>query len=97
MPTYLALMRWTQEGLEKIKESPSRLAAGKKAVEAAGGKVMSFYMLMGEYDMALVVEAPDDEALARFSLSLAAAGNIRSQTHRAFTEDEFRKIISSIP
>jgi uncharacterized protein with GYD domain len=97
MPTYLALMRWTQEGLEKIKESPSRLAAGKKAVEAAGGKVISFYMLMGEYDMALVVEAPDDETLARFTLSLAAAGNIRSQTHRAFTEEEFRKIISSIP
>jgi uncharacterized protein with GYD domain len=97
MATYLALLRWTKEGLAKIKESPSRLAAGKKAVEAAGGKVTSFYLLMGEYDMALVVEAPDDETLAGISLSLAAAGNVRAQTHRAFTEDEFRKIISSLP
>ena len=97
MPTYLALMRWTKEGLEKVKESPSRLAAGKKTIEAAGGKVMSFYMLMGEYDMALVVEAPDDETLARISLSLAASGRTRSETHRAFTEDEYHKIISSIP
>jgi uncharacterized protein with GYD domain len=97
MPTYLALMRWTKEGLEQIKESPSRLDAGKKAIEAAGGKVKSFYMLMGEYDMALVVETPDDETLARISLSLAASGSTRSETHRAFTEDEYRKIISSIP
>jgi uncharacterized protein with GYD domain len=97
MPTYLALMRWTKEGLEKIKESPSRLDAGKKAIEAAGGKVKSFYLLMGEYDMALVVETPDDETLARISLSLAAGGSTRSETHRAFTEDEYLKIISSIP
>jgi uncharacterized protein with GYD domain len=47
MPTYLALMRWTKEGLGTIKESPSRLAAGKKALEAAGGKLKSFYMFDG--------------------------------------------------
>jgi uncharacterized protein with GYD domain len=96
MPTYLALMRWTKEGLEKIKESPTRLEAGKKAVESAGGKIINFYMLMGEYDMALVVEAPDDATLARISLSLASKGGVRTQTLRAFTEDEYRKIISGI-
>jgi uncharacterized protein with GYD domain len=96
MPTYLSLMRWTKEGVEKIKESPSRLEAGKKAVESAGGKVVNFYMLMGEYDMALVVEAPDDATLARISLSLTSKGGVRTQTLRAFTEDEYRKIISGI-
>jgi uncharacterized protein with GYD domain len=96
MPTYLSLMRWTKEGVEKIKDSPARLDAGKKAVEAAGGKVLSFYMLMGEYDMALVVDVPDDATLARISLSLAAKGGVRSETLRAFTEDEYRKIISGI-
>ncbi len=54
MPTYLSLMRWTKEGVEKIKDSPARLDAGKKAIELAGGKVISFYMLMGQYDMAIV-------------------------------------------
>jgi uncharacterized protein with GYD domain len=96
MPTYLSLMRWTKEGVEKIKESPTRLEAGKKAVESAGGKIINFYMLMGEYDMAIVVEAPDDATLARISLSLASKGGVRTQTLRAFTEDEYRKIISSI-
>jgi uncharacterized protein with GYD domain len=89
-------MRWTKEGVEKIKESPTRLEAGKKAIEAAGGKIINFYMLMGEYDMAIVVEAPDDATLARISLSLTSKGGVRTQTLRAFTEDEYRKIISGI-
>jgi len=89
-------MRWTKEGLEKIKDSPSRLEAGKKAVEAVGGKVVGFYMLMGQYDMALIVEAPDDAVLARISLALSTNGATRTETLRAFTEDEYRKILSSL-
>jgi uncharacterized protein with GYD domain len=89
-------MRWTKEGLDKIKDSPSRLDAGKKAVEAAGGKITSFYMLMGEYDMAIIVEAPDDATLARVNLALASKGGVRTETHRAFTEEEYRKIIGSL-
>ena len=60
MATYLALIRWTNEGIEKIKESPSRLDAARKATEAAGAKLVSFYLLMGQYDMAAIIEAPDD-------------------------------------
>jgi uncharacterized protein with GYD domain len=52
--------------------------------------------LMGQYDMAAVIEAPDDAAYARVSLSLASKGGIRMETLRAFTEDEYRKIISGI-
>jgi uncharacterized protein with GYD domain len=96
MPTYLSLMRWTKEGLEKIKDSPARLEAGKKAIEAVGGKVVGFYMLMGQYDMALIVEAPDDAVLARISLALSTNGATRTETLRAFTEDEYRKIISGL-
>jgi uncharacterized protein with GYD domain len=97
MPTYLSLMRWTKAGVESIKDSPSRLDAGKKAIEAAGGKVKSFYMLMGQYDLAIVIEAPDDATLARVSLALAKSGATRTETLRAFTEDEYRTIISSLP
>jgi uncharacterized protein with GYD domain len=96
MATYLSLMRWTKEGIEKIKDSPTRLDAARKAIEPSGGKIKSFYMLMGQYDMAVVLEAPDDETLARISLSLASKGGIRMETTRAFTEDEYRKIISGI-
>jgi len=96
MPTYLSLMRWTKEGVEKVKDSPARLDAGRKAVEAVGGKVIGFYMLMGQYDMAIIIEAPDDATLARISLALSGKGATRSETLRAFTEDEYRKILSGL-
>jgi uncharacterized protein with GYD domain len=90
-------MHWTKEGLEKIKDSPSRLDAARKAIEPLGGKIVSFYMVMGQYDMAAFIEAPDDATLARISLSLGSKGGIRTETHRAFTEDEYRKVIASLP
>ncbi|HTZ56441.1 MAG TPA: GYD domain-containing protein [Acidobacteriaceae bacterium] len=96
MPTYLSLLSFTKEGVEKIKDSPSRLDAGKKAFEAAGGKIISAYALLGQYDMAVLVEAPDDLTFARLGLALAAKGNVRTESMRAFNEDEYRKIISGI-
>ena len=96
MSTYIILVRWTNQGLQKIKESPSRLEAGKKAFEAAGIKLRAFYMVMGRYDMVTIAEAPDDATLARALLSLASLGNLQTETLRAFTEDEYKKIISAI-
>jgi uncharacterized protein with GYD domain len=96
MATYLSLLRWTKEGVEKIKDSPARLDAGKKAFEAAGGKIISVFLLMGQYDMAIVAEAPDDATIARVSLALASKGSVHTETLRAFTEDEYRTIIAGI-
>jgi uncharacterized protein with GYD domain len=96
MATYLSLLRWTKEGVEKIKDSPARLDAAKKAFEAAGGKIISFFSLMGQYDAAIVAEAPDDATFARVSLALASKGSVHTETLRAFTEDEYRKIIAGI-
>lgn len=96
MPSYIILVRWTSQGIQKIKESPSRLEAGRKAFEAIGIKLKSFYMVMGQYDMVNIVEAPDDATLARALLNLASQGNLQTETLRAFTEDEYKKIISAI-
>jgi uncharacterized protein with GYD domain len=96
MPTYIALAHWTNQGLQNIKESPSRLDAGRKAFQAAGVKLKEFYMVTGQYDMVIVAEAPDDAALARATLNLASKGNIQTETLRAFTEDEYRNIIGGL-
>jgi uncharacterized protein with GYD domain len=96
MPTYILLVRWTTQGLQKIKESPSRLEAGKKAFEAAGIKLKAFYMVMGQYDQVSLAEAPDDATMAKGLLRLASQGNLQTETLRAFTEDEYKKIISEI-
>jgi uncharacterized protein with GYD domain len=96
MPSYIILVRWTSQGLQKIKESPSRLEAGRKAFEATGIQLKAFYMVMGQYDMVNIVEAPDDATLAIGLLNLASQGNLQTETLRAFTEDEYKKIISAI-
>lgn len=97
MATYISLIQFTQQGLQKIKDSPGRLDAAKKAYEQAGAKIKDFYLVMGEYDIVIVSEAPNDEAVARISLVLGAQGNVRTRTSRAFTEPEYKKLIQSLP
>jgi uncharacterized protein with GYD domain len=97
MPHYVTLLRYTQQGAAKIKESPARLDAAKKAAEAAGGKIHAWYLTMGKYDAVLVSEFPADEAAARFMLSTGALGNVTTHTLKAFSEAEYRKIVGSLP
>jgi len=97
MPHYVTLFRYTQQGIAKIKDSPSRLDAARKAAEKAGGKLHAWYLTMGKYDAVTISEFPSDEACAQFYLSLGALGNLTTQTLKAFTEAEYRKIIGSLP
>lgn len=96
MPTYISLCRWTQQGVQTIKESPKRLDAAKKAFAKEGVKIVNFYMVTGSHDMVIISEAPSDEVMAKAMLSTLAQGAITTQTSRAFTEDEYRKIMKSI-
>jgi len=97
MPTYITLLRFTQQGMEKIKESPTRLHRAKAAVRAAGGELKAFYLTMGSYDAVVIAEAPSDEAFAATMLAIGAAGAVRTESLRAFTEDEYQKIIAAMP
>ena len=97
MPTYIAFLKWTPEGAQNVKKSPSRLDAARKAFQASGVTMKDFYMVTGRYDMIAVLDAPDDAALARALLSTAAEGSVKTETCRAFTEQEYRQIIGSLP
>jgi uncharacterized protein with GYD domain len=97
MATYIMLVRFTAKGIENIKDSPNRLDAAKQAFAAAGAEFKDFYLTMGRYDVVAVGEAPDDETAAKLALALGSAGAIRTETLRAFTEDEYRGIIAALP
>ncbi len=71
MATYIMLFRFTQKGIENIKESPARVKAAKKAFRDMGAEVKAFYMVLGHYDTVFIVEAPDDETIAKAALSIA--------------------------
>ena len=79
MPTYIALLRWTQKGIENVKESPSRLDQAKEALRAVGGEFKDFYLTMGSYDMVCVCEAPDDAAIAKFVLGISTKGGCKDR------------------
>jgi uncharacterized protein with GYD domain len=96
MPTYMIMSKWTQQGLQNIKQSPSRLDAGRKAMEAAGLKMTAFFMTTGQYDMIAIVEAPDDVTFAKSVLENASKGAFTTETCREFTEDEYRQIIGGL-
>ena len=97
MATYISLVNYTQKGIEKIKESPARLDAAKEGFRALGGELKQFYLVMGRYDIVVISDAPDDETAARAALMLGSAGAVRTETFRAFTEEEYRNIIASLP
>jgi uncharacterized protein with GYD domain len=96
MPMYVSLVRYTDQGIRTIKDSPARLEVVKKTLKSAGGELKQFFLAMGRYDIVFVTEAPNDETVATVSLGLASLGNVRTETMRVFTEDEFRKIVGSI-
>ena len=97
MAPYIMLVRYTQKGIENIKQSPARLDGARKAFKAMGAELKDFYLIQGRYDIVIVIEAPDAETVAKCALGVASQGNVTTETLRAFTEDEYRKIIAALP
>ena len=97
MATYLILFQFTQKGLETIKESPVRVEKAKNVFKELGANVKEFYALLGAYDTVFIAEAPNDETIAKAAMAVASLGNVRTEILRAFTEDEFRKVIAGLP
>jgi len=97
MGTYMTLIRYTQKGVENVKEAPARLDAAKKAFQAMGAELKQYYLTLGQYDAVVIAEVPDDETVAKLALAIGSQGAIRTETFRAFTEDEYRKIIAGLP
>jgi uncharacterized protein with GYD domain len=97
MALYITLYKLTDQGIKNIKDAPGRFQQGLKAWEGMGGKLLGFYLTMGEYDYVSIGEAPSDEVVAAFQLSLGALGNVRTTTLRAFTTEEFAEIVKKLP
>jgi uncharacterized protein with GYD domain len=91
------LNRYTAQGITNVKESPARLDALKEVFKRNGGEIKQVFFVMGAYDTVLGVDAPDDETCARLSLTIGTAGNVHVETLRAFSEDEFRRIVAGVP
>jgi uncharacterized protein with GYD domain len=97
MPTYITLMKLTDQGIRDIKDAPQRIEEGIKTFESMGGKLIGFWAVMGEYDYVAVAEGPSDELGMTFNLGLGASGNVRTTTLKAFTAEELAEMIKNLP
>ena len=97
MATYISLLRFTQKGIENIKEGPERLDAAKELFKSMGSELKEFYLVTGRYDAVVVTEGPDDETAVKLVLKIGSVGAVRTETMRAFPEEEYRKIIAAMP
>ena len=93
MKTYIALCRFTDQGIRSVKDTTKRADAVMEAAKKFGA-TMKVYWTSGHYDLVAMIEAPDDESASAFGLSIGAAGNIRTEMLHAFSKDEMNAILA---
>ena len=93
MPVYITLIRWTDQGREKVDSLPDRVQEVEKRLADHGAKTIGNWVTMGAYDQIAVNEAPDDETAGKLALMIAGRGNAITQTMRAFSMDEVRRML----
>jgi uncharacterized protein with GYD domain len=93
MATYIMLSTLTDEGRKTLKERPERLQEVNREIEAMGARVTQQYAVLGGYDFINILEAPDNETIARISVELGARGTVSLTTLPAMTVEEFTRIL----
>jgi uncharacterized protein with GYD domain len=96
MSTYILLGTFTDQGVRAVKDTVKRAQAARDLGKKLGVTVKELYWTLGQYDVALVADAPDDETMTAFGLSIGSLGNVRTQTLRAFTPDEMSPILGKV-
>ena len=97
MPTYITLMKFTEQGAKDLKGAPRRMDSAIKAWELLGGKLLAAYFVMGEYDYVAITESPSDEIAISASLAVCTHEHVKTTTLRAFSLAEFGKLVEKLP
>lgn len=93
MPTYLMLTNLTPEGVQTLKNNPGRVQEVNKEVEQLGVTVKEQWAMLGQYDFLTVIEAPDDQTMAKVSVELGSRGSMTTQTLAAMPSSELAKAL----
>ncbi len=96
MPTFISLFSWTEPGVHDVKNTAKRAGDFRSSIKAGGGSVKNIYWTMGRHDGVIIFEAPDDATAAAVMMGGCAKGNVRTETLRAFTEDEIQGVLDKI-
>ncbi len=96
MATYISLINFTDQGIRNIKETTKRVDAVKEFANKYGVNAKEFFWTVGNYDMVLIADAPDDKSFSAWALSIGSLGNVRMQTLTAFSKEDMNEIIAKM-
>jgi uncharacterized protein with GYD domain len=96
MATYIVLINFTEQGIRNIKDSPKRAAAAADLARGFGIEIRDIFWTLGAFDGAVLMEAPNDEAVTAWALKVGSLGNVRTQTLRAFRAADLENILAKI-
>jgi uncharacterized protein with GYD domain len=94
---FILSMNFTDQGIRAIKDAGKRAAAARELAKKVGVEIKQVYLTSGDSDLVAMVETPNGDNMAKFSLALGSLGNVRTRTARAWTEDEYKKLVSELP
>ena len=97
MPTYIALLKWTEQGAKDAKNTIERGERARAMIEKAGGQVIGTWWTQGAYDVVLAAEFPDDETASAVAIATGMTGYVRSETMRAYGREEMQRILQKLP
>jgi uncharacterized protein with GYD domain len=89
MPLYIMMSTLTDEGRKTVKANPRRIKEVNKEVENMGVKIIAQYVALGQYDFINVLDAPDNDTIARVAIELGSRGTLTTNTIAAMTLDDF--------
>lgn len=96
MATYIVLTNFTDQGIRNVKETTKRADAVREMAQKFGVSVKEFFWTLGSYDVVAIFEAPDDASMTALGLAIGAAGNVRTQTLRAFSKEDMNGILRKL-
>ena len=96
MPTYIALMNWTDQGVRTVGDTIHRREQADALAEKHGARLEQVYWTLGSYDIVSILQAPDDESVTAMLLELGSAGNLRTTTLRAYDREEMSGILQRL-
>ena len=96
MATYILLANFTEQGIRGVKDTTKRAEAAKEMARKTGATMKEIYWTLGRHDIVAIFDAPDDETMTSFCLSLGMLGNVKTQTLRAFSSTEMKSIVGKL-
>lgn len=96
MSTYIVLTSFTDQGIRSVKDTTKRADAVKELAKKFGVTAKEFFWTLGSYDVVVIFDAPDDASMTALGLAIGAAGNVRTQTLRAFSRKEMDGVLAKL-